>query len=205
MMRIFLIRHGETEWNKTKRLQGNSDVQLSSNGIGQAQLLEKYLDLYLPHADAIYSSTLSRAVDTAKILAKHFKLPVTTMPELCETNFGDWEGRIIQELIDEEPYDFGKFFTSPERCHPPNGETFIAAQARAIIGIQKIIAEHDNQNVLVVAHGSINRLIIGAALDMPIHKIWSVGQFNTAVNILCANEGNLVVELLNCTTHLQLP
>jgi len=200
LMRIFLIRHGETEWNRIKLLQGSSDVKLSSEGLHQARLLANYISLQ--HVDAIYSSDLSRAVETAKILADRFKLPVKKIPDLRETNFGDWEGKNIDELIDESPFEFGRFFTSPERCHPPNGETFIEAQARAMNALREIIADHDDQNVLIVAHGSINRLIIGAALDMPIHKMWAISQFNTAVNVLRADDGNLTVELVNGTSHL---
>lgn len=201
MLRIYLIRHGETEWNKEGRLQGNSDVKLSAEGIHQAQLLTKYL--FFHKFDAIYSSDLSRAVDTAEILGAKFNLPVTTTPQLREINFGDWEGESISNLAKEHPKSFGRFFTAPERCHPPNGETFLEAQARVMNVIRNIISEHDNQNVLIVAHGAVNRLILGAALDMPIHKMWAISQFNTALNILRVEDGGFVVELFNSTAHLQ--
>ena len=68
--------------------------------------------------------------------------------------------------------------------------------------IREIINVHDNQNVLIVAHGAVNRLIIGAALDMPIHKMWAISQFNTALNIMRVADGGFVVELINGTAHL---
>lgn len=201
MLRIYLTRHGETEWNKEGLLQGKSDVKLSAEGIHQAHLLANYL---LSHKfDVVYSSDLSRAVETAEILAAKFNLPVNTTPYLREVNFGDWEGESISDLAKEHPKSFGRFFTAPERCHPPNGETFLEAQARVMIALRNIIAEHDNQNVLIVAHGAVNRLIIGAALDMPIHKMWAISQFNTALNILRVADGGFVVELINGTDHLQ--
>lgn len=201
MMRIFLIRHGETEWNLQGKLQGNSEVRLTSEGVRQARLLAEHLPFQ--HVDTIYSSDLSRAVETATILAKHFNLPVKKVPELREANFGDWEGRLIRELAEESPNDFGKFFIDPERCHPPHGETFLECQARVMNVIRDIIAEHENQNVMVVSHGAAIRLIIGAALDMPIHKIWAISQFNTALNILRVDEGNFTAELINSTAHLR--
>ncbi|MBQ6006165.1 MAG: histidine phosphatase family protein [Selenomonadaceae bacterium] len=200
MMRIFLIRHGETEWNKQNRLQGNSDIHLSPEGFHQAMILAEHAPLQ--NADAIYSSDLARAVSTANILAERLNLTVNTMPLLRETNFGDWEGRFISELMEESPKAFGKFFTAPERCHPPNGETFLECQARVMIGIREIIANHENQNVIVVCHGAANRLILGAALDMPIHKMWAIGQFNMALNILRVDDGEFTVELVNSTYHV---
>ena len=202
MLRIFLIRHGETEWNKEGKLQGHSDVKLSAEGIRQAQLLAKHAPFQ--KVDAVYSSDLSRAFDTAKILAVKFNvMPVKVTPELRETNFGEWEGKYISELTEEFPKVFGKFFTDPERCHPPQGETFLQSQARVMNVIRDIIAEHDEQNVIVVSHGAVIRLILGAALDMPIHKMWAISQFNTALNILRVEDGGFVVELFNSTAHLQ--
>ena len=201
MTRIFLIRHGETEWNRQNRLQGNSNIHLSSEGYHQAITLADHPPFQ--HVDAIYSSDLSRAMETAGIIAERFNLGVNLMPALRETNFGDWEGREISELIAESPKEFGKFFTAPERCHPPHGETFLECQARALIGIREIIANHENQNVVAVSHGAAIRLILGAALDMPIHKMWAIAQFNMALNILRVDDGDFTVELMNSTEHLR--
>ena len=141
-------------------------------------------------------------MSTAGILAERFNLTVKKMPELREMNYGDWEGRFIRDLATESPKAFGKFFTDPERCHPPHGETFLECQARVMIGIREIIANHENQSVIVVSHGAAIRLILGAALDMPLHKMWALSQFNMAVNILRVDDGEFTVELLNGTEHL---
>ena len=201
MLRIYLIRHGETEWNRQNRLQGHSNINLSPEGYHQAITLADHPPFH--HIDAIYSSDLSRAIETASIIAERFNLGVKLMPELRETNFGDWEGREISELIAESPQAFGKFFTDPERCHPPHGETFLECQARVMIGIREIIANHDNQNVVAVSHGAAIRLILGATLDMPIHKMWAIAQFNMAVNVLRVDDGEFTVELINSTEHLR--
>ena len=200
LTKIFLIRHGETEWNKTKRLQGNSDVKLSSEGIHQAKLLAK--NFPAQKIDAIYSSDLLRALATAEFLASKFNLPIKKNPSLRETNFGDWEGKSIVELSAASPNGFENFFTAPEKCMPPNGETFLQAQNRAVNALKKIIAAHEDQNVAIVSHGAIIRLIICAALNIPIYKIWSISQFNTSVNILRVDGGNFTLELLNSTAHL---
>lgn len=203
LTRIFLIRHGETEWNKLKRLQGHSDVKLSAEGIRQARVLSMYAPFQ--QLDAFYSSDLARAVMTAEILAAKFNLPVIKIPGLRETNFGDWEGKSIVELATELPNGFKNFFTAPEKCKPPHGETFLQCQARVMNALDKIIAAHENQNVVVVSHGAAIRLIICAALNIPINKMWSIGQFNAAVNILRVDDGNFTLELMNGTAHLNRP
>lgn len=202
MTKIFLIRHGETEWNKLGRLQGNSDVSLSPEGIRQAQLMAAYVPFN--HIDAVYASDLQRASDTAKILAAKFNLPVTTMPGLRETNFGDWEGRVISGLLEELPEDFGNFFIKPDKVKPPNGETFLECQARVENAMDEIIAEHDGQRIIVVCHGAAIRLLICAALEIRIRKMWAIHQFNTALNILTFEDGLFSVELMNSTAHLYL-
>ena len=94
MLRIFLIRHGATEWNKESRLQGTSDIHLSTEGFHQAITLAEHVPF--THVEAIYSSDLARAMETAKIIAERFNLTVKPMPELREMNYGDWEGRLIR-------------------------------------------------------------------------------------------------------------
>ena len=69
--------------------------------------------------------------------------------------------------------------------------------------LEEIVAEHDNQSVVVVSHGAAIRLILGAALDMPIHKMWAIAQFNMALNVLRVDDGDLTVELMNSTEHLR--
>lgn len=200
MTRIFLIRHGETEWNKENRLQGHSDTNLSPKGLSQAIAIAEHAPF--KHADAIYSSDLTRAMETAKIIAERFNLNVKPMIELREINFGDWEGVPMRVLAYGNIKGFDKFFTAPERCHPPHGETFLECQARVMIGIREIIANHENQEVIVVSHGTAIRLILSAALDIPLHKLWAISQANVALNVLRVDDGEFTVELVNSTAHL---
>ena len=203
MTRIFLIRHGETEWNASGRLQGNSNIQLSMVGLHQARLLATHAPF--PGADAIYSSDLTRAKMTADILAAKFKLPVQTMPELREASFGDWEGQSIRELAEDLTDGFEKFFTDPELCRPPHGETFADCQNRIVGAIKKIIAAnetHEERRVIVVSHGAAIRLFLCWVLGMPIRKMWSIAQFNMALNVLRVDDGAFTVEMMNSTLHL---
>lgn len=200
MTKIFLIRHGETEWNKIGKLQGSSDIKLLPEGIEQAYMLAKHAPFHA--VDAIYSSDLSRAVMTAEILADKFGLPVIKERGLRETSFGDWEGRYLSELAKENPAGFEYFFTKPDKVQPPNGETFLQSQARIMNALDEIIADNEGKNIIVVSHGAAIRLIICAALEIRIRKMWSIGQYNMALNVLVFDDGIFSVEMLNNTLHL---
>ncbi len=200
-MKIMLVRHGKTAWNGTGKIQGHSDIELDEIGIEQAKKLAAHCPLN--RVDAIYSSDLKRAQVTAEILAEKFHLSVQTMAELREVHFGDWEGKVFSELEKVEPENVEKFFRKPNELKINNAETFFEAQARAMAGLKKIIAAHQNDaQIIVVAHGAINRAIICSILEIPIRKMWALSQFNTAVNILRCDEGYFTVELINSTAHL---
>lgn len=197
MTKIFLIRHGETEWNKIGKLQGSSDVDLSPEGISQARLLAEHAPF--GSVDAIYSSDLTRAVKTAEILAEKFNLPVIKKRGLRETSFGTWEGRYLSDLAKENPQGFEHFFTRPDKVRPPQGETFLKSQARIMNALYAVIADNEGKNIIVVSHGAAIRLIICAALEIPISKMWAIAQHNMALNILNFADGIFSVELLNGT------
>lgn len=198
--RIFLIRHGETEWNRSGILQGNSDIALTAEGIHQAKMLAERAPFKA--ADAIYSSDLIRAVETANILAEKFNLTLKIDSGLREANFGDCEGIPLNVLLAKHIGGFEQFFTRPDKVNPPNGETFLQCQARVVNTLEEIVAEHENQNVIIVSHGAAIRLMLCAVLNIPIRNMWAIAQFNMALNILRYDEGNFTVELVNGTAHL---
>ena len=200
MLRIILIRHGKTSWNGKWKIQGHSNIELSQEGIIEAKLLAA--NFPLPSVNAIYSSDLTRAESTAKILSQKFNLPVHTTPQLRGVNFGDWEGKTLAELEIIDPANYENFFRNPEALQIKNAETFSQVQKRAMNFIEKIIAAHQNENVIVVAHGAINRTILCSILDIPLKKMWLLSQFNTAVNILRFEDEVFTVDLINGTAHL---
>ena len=205
MMKIMLVRHGITFWNTIGKMQGSSDVHLSPDGLHQARLLAAHCPFHT--ADAIYSSPLARAETTAMILANKFNLHVQIVPELREISFGDWEGKILRDIANDEPENFEKFFMQPDELKIPNAETFQQMQLRAMDAVQKIIDRHKeekNPHIIIVAHGAVNRAILCSFLEIPIRKMWSIAQFNTAVNILREDDGNWIVELMNSTAHLMI-
>lgn len=201
-MKLFLIRHGQTEWNRLGKYQGQSDTALSSEGIRQAELLAQHFPA--ASLDIVYASDLKRAVVTAEHLARRFCCPLHADAALRELDFGAWEGLTYQEIAQRWPQEVADFFQAPESLQIPAGETFSALQARAMAKIRAIRAENEGKNVAVVAHGAITRGILTALLHIPLHYVWSLRQDNTAVNIIRFDEDHVSVELVNGTAHLTM-
>ncbi len=139
---IVLVRHGETDWNRDHRIQGHTDVPLNEEGRRQARTLSGLLDGHI--FDAVYSSDLSRAVETATILAEPRSLAVRTLESLREKNFGPWEGLTRSEVRERS--------AGSRAGARDDGETADEVSARTVNAIMGIAAAHDGETVLVITH-----------------------------------------------------
>ena len=201
MTKVIFIRHGQTEWNVSGRYQGQSDVKLTAEGRAQAVKLAE--NFPVDQIDAIYASDLCRAMVTAETIAQRFGLEVQAEPAFRELSFGDWEGLTYQQIVAKWEDAMANFMQHPDILEIPGGESFPAVQQRAMARLRELIAKHEGQTIVVVAHGAVLRTMLTAALHMPLQYLWSIRQFNTAVNIVRYDEGaNPTVELLNSTAHL---
>ena len=204
MTKVVFIRHGQTEWNANRRYQGQSDVPLSAAGEEQARLLA--VNFPVEHLDAVYSSDLQRAMFTAKGVADRFGLSVCPEPAFRELCFGKWEGLTYEEIASQWPEAMVHFIKSPDVMIIPDGETFPAVQERAIKRLHELIAMHEGQTIAITAHGAVLRTILATALHMPLKYLWSIRQFNTAINIIRYDkDANPTVELVNGIAHLGEP
>ncbi len=201
MTRVILLRHGQTEWNILGKYQGKTDVPLSDEGKAQARQLAAHFPV--DAVDAVYSSDLSRARFTAECVADKFALSVKLEPQFREIDFGEWEGLTFKEIACRYPYAAdGRFWQNPDEIIIPGGETFADLQRRAMMRLNEIVAAEDGKTVVVAAHGAINRVILAEALHMNLRYLWSIRQFNTAVNIIVYDGAWRTVELINGTAHL---
>lgn len=146
---ILLVRHGETDWNLERRVQGHSDTPL--NETGRRQAIELATALADERVDAVYSSDLVRAHETARILADRKGLGVTVIPELREKDFGTWEGFTDQEIL--------RRFPEARVGQWGDGETHEDMAGRVIESLQRIAQSHPGGRVLVVAHGGPLRAV----------------------------------------------
>ncbi len=203
--RMILVRHGETDWNKEGRFQGQIDVPLNSNGKKQAFAAGQFLKGV--NFDKVFSSCMSRPTETAKIiLGANSTLAIQAKNDLKEISHGLWEGKLESEIKS----DWGELLlawqTSPENVQMPEGESIKDVSVRAIkcwAAIRKSLLPHET--VLIVAHDAVNKTILCNLLGLSDSDIWKIKQGNGAISIVdISEENNLpdIVSCLNITSHL---
>ena len=164
MQTIFLLRHGETLWNKERRIMGRLEIPLNRMGALQARRVAKIAPLL--EIDAIYSSPLKRAVQTAYILSKGSDLPVKIDPDLTEFAFGRWEGWEFQKLIKDKTYR--RFLKDPLNTSVPGEETIRDVQKRGLKALRRAVKEFPKGRLLFVSHGDVIRAIVCHYLQLPL-------------------------------------
>jgi len=199
--RLILIRHGLTIWNHEFRYQGHTDIELSEEGVKQAQALQKRLAG--EKLDAIYSSDLSRAVQTASIIAKPHRLELITDSRLREVNFGVWEGLNFKEIESRYPDLLKTWLEAPHNLEIPQGETFMAMHDRALTCIREIIAVKPSGTTAVVAHGGTIAALLCGLMNQPLTCMWNYKQKNAALNVLTVDKKGVTAEVINDVRHLQ--
>ncbi len=202
MGRLYLIRHGETDSNKSYRFQGQTDIELNAEGKAQAELLAEHFKEI--HLDKIYCSSLTRARQTAQPMAEMHNLKVETFDDIKEIAFGEWEGMTFDEINARWPGDIDAFFKNPALCHVPGGENFSAVAARVEPFFKRCLAEMDDADNAIVSHGGIIRVLLCLFLDVDLNKIWNFSVGNCSTTTLAKWRGyNTVLECTNATYYLR--
>ena len=149
-MQIFLLRHGETDWNLQRRCQGVTDLDLNETGIRQAR--EVGASLSKEKIDAVYSSNLKRATQTAHAISKYHGLEVIVRSDLCELDHGKFEGLTFTEIHENYPEFIGPWREQPDHLPIPGGECIADVEKRTWRGIEEIKRCHPDASVVVVSH-----------------------------------------------------
>jgi probable phosphoglycerate mutase len=161
---ILLVRHGETDWNRERRIQGQTDTPLNDLGREQARALAA--ELADERIDAVYASDLSRARETAEILAERLDLPVVLDAALRERDFGNWEGQTVAELDRSWPGAFARWHTGGEgEWQGGEGHAELAERVRG--AVRRLAAAHPGDRILLVAHGGPMRILLMDAEGLP--------------------------------------
>ena len=203
--RLLLVRHGETDWNRQGRFQGQIDIPLNANGRAQAAAAGDYLRQL--SFDRAYTSSMARPRQTAEgILQHHPGVPLTSVPHLVEIGHGEWEGRLEEEIADQWGELLADWKRAPETVQMPGGETIHDVWERSLAGWNRIAASLDpEETALVVAHDAVNKTILCALLGLGPADIWAVKQGNGGVTVIDYPHGPdepPVVVCLNQTAHL---
>jgi probable phosphoglycerate mutase len=160
--RIVLVRHGETDWNATGRIQGHNDTPL--NTVGRRQARQVARRLAREPVRALYSSDLARAFETATIIGEPLGLTVVTSPQLRERHYGAWEGLTAAEIQDRYPEQYAQWRTRSTDFAPPQGETISQLLTRGLVELQTIARRHTRELVVVVTHGGLCYVLISHIL-----------------------------------------
>lgn len=197
MVTIYLTRHGQTEWNLEKRLQGRGNSPLTAFGIERARELSTRIDEM--KIDTIYTSPIERAYKTAEILKGNKEIPLISDNGLMEMNFGDFEGQIMEEIMESNPnWDMHLIMQGNIEMRAPNGETLKEVRERVRETIDKIILESDNKTILIVAHGITLKALMYYFKDSEVNSE-VMGQATLTKIIVDKNE--FKIEYKNDGTH----
>jgi probable phosphoglycerate mutase len=195
------IRHGQTAWNASQRLQGHADVALDEVGIRQAQRLAEVLRF--EDITAIYSSDLQRALHTAQTVAQACSAPVVVHKGLRERGFGFLEGHTYREIDDRWPADARAWRQRDVVSHPGGGESLLQFYNRCIGTALQLVSQHPGGQVVLVAHGGVLDCLYRAAtqLSLTAPRSWQLG--NATINRLLWTPQGLSLVGWNDDQHLQ--
>lgn len=175
-MKLYFVRHGETDWNKQRRIQGQTDIPLNEFGIHLAKETAKGLKDVL--FKACYSSPLRRARETARIILGERNVPVISDCRIEEMSFGEYEGKCRSKKGWELPDNFHCFFDNPgEYQTPPGGENFSDVKKRTGEFLKELYQkeEYKDSNILIATHGAALAGILNNIKEEPIAKYWGMG------------------------------
>ncbi len=193
--RLYLVRHGQVADGHTDIYNGHNDVDLSDTGVNQCKALAAHLrDVKL---DGIYSSDLTRTRRGAEIINQGRGLPLETVPEFRELNFGVWEGLSFQQIMERYPDELQQRFDDLANFRVPGGESLADLQTRVTPKLAELLQHHAGQAFLVVAHAGINRVILSQALGLDLQYIFHLDQAYAGLNIIDYFPDLAVVRLLN--------
>ena len=200
-MKFFVVRHGETDWNKLGRFQGHTDISLNDRGLSQAS------ETAVASEDwgytAIYSSPLVRTVQVAEEIAKVTPMLVSQEPGLKELNLGDLEGVTGEEMRNDWPALFAAWRTEPEKMSMPNGESLGELRDRTWQVILDIEQKHSSDDsIVVISHNFAIRSIVNELLGMPLAYFHRMSLNLASVCTFDSDERGRRLTGYNSTTHL---
>lgn len=191
-MNIYLVRHGETDWNRATKLQGQVDIDINENGVAQAEKAAKRLE-QIPFERA-FCSPLIRARHTARILIGKRNIQLTADERLKEINFGKWEGMRYRETMEDSNSSIYNFFKHPGDYAPgEDAESFEKLYARTGEFVREVLLplERKYETLLVVAHGALNRSILNPIAGVLVSDFWHFHMGNCATAVIECKAGNL--------------
>jgi alpha-ribazole phosphatase len=201
MTSIYLVRHGQTAWNKEEIFRGRTDVPLDETGRKQAELAGQYFKGMEIHA--VYSSPLSRARETAEAIARVHHLKVEPLEAMTDMSFGDWEGHAHQEVREKDAETYRQWVESPHVVRLPGGESLDDVRARSMTSLEELVRNQPGKKLVLVSHRVVCKVLICAILGLDNSHFWQITQDTAAINLIQYKNGKYILSLMNETCHLK--
>lgn len=198
---VYIVRHGQTAWNKEEVFRGRSDIPLNETGLREAELAGGYFKDVAVHA--VYSSPLSRARQTAQKITWFHSLEVQPLDGLIDMSFGDWEGHPLTEVKEKDGDRYRQWQEEPHLLRLPGGETLDEVRIRAMAALEEVIREHPEKTLVLVSHRVINKVLLCGILGLDNSHFWQIAQGTTAINLIQYRNGKYILSLVNETCHLK--
>jgi phosphoserine phosphatase len=202
MTKIILVRHGHVEGISPERFRGRVDLTLTAEGRRQAAVTADRIHATWRPA-AAFTSPLSRCRATAEAIATPLGLTPRPLDGLIDIDYGQWQGLTPDEVRARWPGLLETWYRAPDWAAIPGGETLQDVLARALSVLRDVVDRHPNDAVLLVAHDSVNRVILLHALGLPLSRYWRLGQHPCAINEIDFSEDYCTVLSMNETGHLR--
>jgi len=201
MTRLFLIRHGNTIDEESKKIyKGRLDVPLSRAGEERMERAGAYLASF--KINRVYTSTLSRSIDSGHAVARALGLGIEIEPAFDEVAFGVWEGLSFLEIRERYPKELDLWIRDPGTYPPPQGESFRHARKRSMARLRRIVDESQDNTIAIVAHAGILRIMMFALLNLRLTRLFRLGQDYGCINIVDVyDDGAASLNLLNFTYY----
>ena len=204
MLRMILVRHGQTKWNagsaSGEHFRGRLDIELNATGLAQARAVaDRLADLDI---SAVYASPLQRAVHTARPIAEARRLVVEPFQGLLDIDYGQWGGRSFDEVAAQWPELYRQWRTAPHLVQIPEGESLADVRERVVAGLQEILGRHDQEIVVLVGHQVVNKVLICVMLGLEDGAFWRVRQDTCCINRFDHDGSGFTVLTLNEVCHL---
>ncbi|AUD15012.1 MULTISPECIES: histidine phosphatase family protein [unclassified Planococcus (in: firmicutes)] len=200
MLRLYITRHGETQWNIEKKMQGWQDSPLTAKGIQNALWLSERMELV--DIDVIYASPSGRAQHTAELIRGNKPTQIVFDPNLKEINMGEWEGHNVSAIKEQDQASFHAFWNEPASYKPSGGESFPELIERVGTALKEIEAKHSSGNVLIVTHSVVIKALFMIFKDTEIEHFWAPPYIeDTSLTIVEVDDTGYRVSLEGCTVH----
>ena len=202
MTKVYVVRHGQTAWNVGEIFRGRADIPLDDTGRKEASLAGEALKDARIHA--VYSSPLSRSMETAENIARFHNVPVTRLDAIIDISYGEWEGHGNEEMKVNYPDLHRLWHTEPHKVRFPKGETLEEVRARTMAALDDLLGRHEDQNIVLVAHRVPNKVICCALIGLDNSHFWRIQQDTASTNLFTYKDGQWIISYLNDTSYLKV-